>query len=152
MSSGFPNVRLVSQLEVGAISRSPVMPVASCHLYCGRRNKGGMMPCVGMPDNSVLVLSGRNGEGETNLVHGSGIVELRCGRFSSKDCDCAKQSTLVPEADGELRSGADWSAIHAKISHHFDGMSRHSPEGVAFQKRSAQVGFKQAVLERDSGK
>ncbi|ODM92477.1 3-hydroxypropionyl-coenzyme A dehydratase [Orchesella cincta] len=33
----------------------------------------------------------------------------------------------------------------------FDGMSRHTPEGVAFQQRAAQVGFKQAVMERDSG-
>ena len=33
----------------------------------------------------------------------------------------------------------------------FDGMSRHSPEGVAFQKRTQEVGFKQAVRERDSG-
>lgn len=33
----------------------------------------------------------------------------------------------------------------------FDGMSRHTPEGVAFQQRAAQVGFKTAVMERDSG-
>ena len=33
-----------------------------------------------------------------------------------------------------------------------DGMSRHSPEGIAFQQRAQKVGFKQAVLERDSGK
>ncbi|XP_038063542.1 putative enoyl-CoA hydratase EchA13 isoform X2 [Patiria miniata] len=33
----------------------------------------------------------------------------------------------------------------------FDGMSRHTPEGVAFQNRSAEVGFKQAVKERDEG-
>lgn len=33
----------------------------------------------------------------------------------------------------------------------FDGMSRHTPEGVAFQQRAAQVGFKRAVMERDSG-
>ncbi|XP_072017948.1 putative enoyl-CoA hydratase [Amphiura filiformis] len=32
-----------------------------------------------------------------------------------------------------------------------DGMSRHSPEGVAFQKRTQEVGFKQAVHERDTG-
>lgn len=32
----------------------------------------------------------------------------------------------------------------------FDGMSRHSPEGVAFQRRAQQVGFKQAVRERDN--
>ena len=33
----------------------------------------------------------------------------------------------------------------------FDGMARHSPEGVWFKQRTEQVGFKQAVAERDSG-
>jgi len=33
----------------------------------------------------------------------------------------------------------------------FDGIARHSPEGVHFKKRSEEVGFKQAVTERDSG-
>lgn len=33
----------------------------------------------------------------------------------------------------------------------FDGMSRHTPEGVAFQQRAKDVGFKQAVKERDEG-
>ena len=33
----------------------------------------------------------------------------------------------------------------------FDGMTRHSPEGVAFKNRSEEVGFQQAVKERDSG-
>ncbi len=33
----------------------------------------------------------------------------------------------------------------------FDGMARHSPEGVAFKARAEDVGFKQAVAERDSG-
>ncbi|XP_078588945.1 putative enoyl-CoA hydratase, mitochondrial [Branchiostoma floridae x Branchiostoma japonicum] len=33
----------------------------------------------------------------------------------------------------------------------FDGMTRHSPEGVAFQERCREVGFKEAVLERDEG-
>jgi enoyl-CoA hydratase len=31
----------------------------------------------------------------------------------------------------------------------FDGMSRHTAEGYAFQRRAQQVGFKQAVRERD---
>jgi enoyl-CoA hydratase len=31
----------------------------------------------------------------------------------------------------------------------FDGITRHTPEGYAFQQRAAEVGFKQAVLERD---
>jgi enoyl-CoA hydratase len=33
----------------------------------------------------------------------------------------------------------------------FDGITRHSPEGVAFEKRCEEAGFKQAVAERDSG-
>jgi enoyl-CoA hydratase/carnithine racemase len=31
----------------------------------------------------------------------------------------------------------------------FDGIARHTKEGYAFQKRAAEVGFKQAVKERD---
>jgi enoyl-CoA hydratase len=30
-------------------------------------------------------------------------------------------------------------------------MARHTPEGVAFKKRCEEVGFQQAVVERDSG-
>ncbi len=33
----------------------------------------------------------------------------------------------------------------------FDGLTRHSPEGLWFKARAEEVGFHQAVLERDSG-
>jgi enoyl-CoA hydratase len=33
----------------------------------------------------------------------------------------------------------------------FDGVARHSPEGMWFKARAEEVGFKQAVLERDGG-
>lgn len=33
----------------------------------------------------------------------------------------------------------------------FDGITRHSPEGVWFKARAEEVGFQQAVAERDSG-
>jgi enoyl-CoA hydratase len=33
----------------------------------------------------------------------------------------------------------------------FDGMTRHSPEGVWFKQRAEEAGFHQAVAERDSG-
>ena len=33
----------------------------------------------------------------------------------------------------------------------FDGIARHSPEGMWFRERAQQAGFKQAVSERDSG-
>jgi enoyl-CoA hydratase len=31
----------------------------------------------------------------------------------------------------------------------FDGITRHTPEGYAFQQRAAEAGFRQAVAERD---
>ncbi len=33
----------------------------------------------------------------------------------------------------------------------FDGIARHSPEGLHFKARAEAVGFKQAIAERDSG-
>ena len=33
----------------------------------------------------------------------------------------------------------------------FDGITRHSPEGMHFKRRSEEVGWKQAVRERDTG-
>jgi len=33
----------------------------------------------------------------------------------------------------------------------FDGIARHSPEGIAFKRRSESVGWKTAVKERDLG-
>jgi enoyl-CoA hydratase len=33
----------------------------------------------------------------------------------------------------------------------FDGITRHSPEGIWFKQRVEELGFKQAVAERDSG-
>lgn len=34
----------------------------------------------------------------------------------------------------------------------FDGIARHTPEGIAFKSRCEEVGFQEAVKERDSGK
>jgi enoyl-CoA hydratase len=31
----------------------------------------------------------------------------------------------------------------------FDGIARHTPEGYEFQRRASEVGFKEAVRERD---
>jgi enoyl-CoA hydratase len=33
----------------------------------------------------------------------------------------------------------------------FDGMARHSPEGITFKRRAEEVGWKKAVAERDRG-
>ena len=33
----------------------------------------------------------------------------------------------------------------------FDGIARHTPEGVNFKKRAEEIGWKEAVRERDQG-
>jgi enoyl-CoA hydratase len=38
-----------------------------------------------------------------------------------------------------------------KIATLFDGILRHSPEGIAVKQRAEKVGRKQAVEERDNG-
>lgn len=38
-----------------------------------------------------------------------------------------------------------------RIATLFDGISRHTPEGVNYKARSGEVGWRQAVAERDSG-
>jgi len=38
-----------------------------------------------------------------------------------------------------------------RFANFFDGVARHSPEGLWFRQRAVDVGFRQAVAERDSG-
>ena len=38
-----------------------------------------------------------------------------------------------------------------RFANFFDGIARHSPEGLWFRERAQAVGFKEAVRERDSG-
>ncbi|MFT7289548.1 MAG: enoyl-CoA hydratase [Halieaceae bacterium] len=38
-----------------------------------------------------------------------------------------------------------------RFANFFDGVARHSPEGLWFRQRAVDVGFAQAVKERDSG-
>ncbi|MGN6473327.1 MAG: crotonase/enoyl-CoA hydratase family protein, partial [Mycobacteriales bacterium] len=40
-------------------------------------------------------------------------------------------------------------ATSQMVSTVFDGISRHTREGYAFQQRAEEVGFRQAVAERD---
>ena len=50
-------------------------------------------------------------------------------------------------ADAPYR-GADWAT--RTIGTLLDGTARHTPEGYAFQARAAEVGYRQAVADRDA--
>jgi transcription-repair coupling factor (superfamily II helicase) len=49
------------------------------------------------------------------------------------------------------RGGVLNEAAQQRLATIFDGITRHSPEGVAFKKRAEEAGWKQAVAERDTG-
>ena len=77
----------------------------------------------------------------------NGEVELLAQRMATVPINqLAMQKMLVNQAmetSGLMQT--------QKMATLFDGISRHSPEGIAFKQRVEKVGWKQAVEERDTG-
>ena len=72
--------------------------------------------------------------------------------------DMAKRMCAVPINQLAMQKILINQAIEAnglnemqRLSTFFDGISRHSPEGLTFKKRADDVGWRQAVMERDYG-
>lgn len=69
----------------------------------------------------------------------------------------AERMSTVPINQLAMQKMVINAAVEEKINQNqrlatvFDGITRHSPEGVNFKSRSEAVGWKQAVQERDSG-
>ena len=69
----------------------------------------------------------------------------------------AQRISTVPINQLAMQKMVINSAVEAQINQTqrlatvFDGITRHSPEGVNFKARSEAVGWKQAVEERDNG-
>jgi enoyl-CoA hydratase len=69
----------------------------------------------------------------------------------------AKRIATVPINQLAMQKMVINSAVEAQINQSqrlatvFDGITRHSPEGMNFKNRVEQVGWKQAVEERDKG-
>jgi enoyl-CoA hydratase len=74
-------------------------------------------------------------------------VEAMAGRMASVPINqLAMQKMVINqaiEASGMMEA--------QRLATIFDGISRHSPEGMNFKKRVEEVGWKQAVRERDDG-
>jgi enoyl-CoA hydratase len=74
-------------------------------------------------------------------------VEALAGRLASVPVNqLMMQKLLINQALENM--GLRTTQMLATI---FDGMARHSPEGLAFKRRAEAVGWKQAVEERDRG-
>lgn len=74
-------------------------------------------------------------------------VEEMAARMASVPVNqLAMQKLVINQA----MEGAGLQATQ-RLATVFDGVTRHSPEGVNFKRRSEDVGWKQAVQERDEG-
>ena len=71
--------------------------------------------------------------------------------------ELAQRMATVPINQLAMQKVVINSAVEAQINQTqrlatvFDGITRHSPEGMNFKERSESVGWKQAVTERDLG-
>jgi hypothetical protein len=73
--------------------------------------------------------------------------------MAARGAVCVGAGQSIDDAEIDDQSGArkHGSAFDADVSDIFHGITRHSPEGMAFKRRAEAVGWKQAVNERDLG-
>ncbi|MFK7830767.1 MAG: crotonase/enoyl-CoA hydratase family protein [Congregibacter sp.] len=74
-------------------------------------------------------------------------VERLCDRIKGVPKNQLMMSKMVVNQAYEAMGLANTQ----RFANFFDGIARHSPEGLWFRERAVEVGFKQAVAERDSG-
>jgi len=74
-------------------------------------------------------------------------VEQLAGRMATVPINQLAMQKMVVNQAVEM-AGIQQTQRLATI---FDGITRHSPEGMMFKQRSEQMGWKQAVQERDQG-
>jgi len=74
-------------------------------------------------------------------------VAALCDRIKGVPCNQLMMSKMVVNQAYEAMGLANTQ----RFATFFDGVARHSPEGLWFRQLATEVGFKQAVAERDSG-
>ena len=74
-------------------------------------------------------------------------VAALCDRIKGVPCNQLMMSKMVVNQAYEAMGLTNTQ----RFATFFDGVARHSPEGLWFRQRATEVGFKQAVAERDSG-
>ena len=91
---------------------------------------------------------------EMGLVHEAvpaeeleAAVAKLCDRIKGVPCNQLMMSKMVVNQAYESMGLGNTQ----RFANFFDGVARHSPEGLWFRQRAVDVGFKQAVAERDSG-
>jgi enoyl-CoA hydratase len=93
-------------------------------------------------------MAGENNDGATNppRVRSCGVTPCVVRTATVPQNQLMMQKLMVNQALYNM--GLMGTQMIATV---FDGITRHSPEGLNFKRRSEQMGWKHAVDERDQG-
>jgi enoyl-CoA hydratase len=103
-----------------------------------------------------LLFTGDLIDGRTALEWGLAIEAAPAAELDARFEALLERIALTPVNQLVMMKLLVNQALYAQGLHstqalgvYFDGIARHTEEGLAFQRRAAEVGFKQAVRERD---
>ena len=103
-----------------------------------------------------LLFTGDSLNGKEAVRTGLAIESHPAEQLDGAVEDLAARIAMVPLNQLQMMKLLVNQSLHAQglqqsqvLGTVFDGITRHTPEGFAFQQRAAEAGFKQAVRERD---
>lgn len=113
---------------------------------------------VGMEKAKRMLLTGDKIKGPEAAAMGLVLKSVPADQLDDEVDRFAQRMETVPVNQLMMQKMVINQAIEAmglgetqRLATVFDGITRHSPEGVNFLHRSGDVGWKQAVQERDQG-
>ena len=111
---------------------------------------------LGAQQAKRLLFTGDSLSGEEAVATGLAIECHPAGELDDAVDALAARIAMVPLNQLQMMKLLVNQSLYAQGLHQtqligtvFDGITRHTPEGYAFQQRAAEAGFKQAVRERD---
>eukprot|EP01116_Phalansterium_solitarium_P013653 TRINITY_DN31055_c0_g1_i1.p1 TRINITY_DN31055_c0_g1~~TRINITY_DN31055_c0_g1_i1.p1 ORF type:complete len:285 (+),score=73.74 TRINITY_DN31055_c0_g1_i1:36-890(+) len=99
------------------------------------------------------VISGKEAK-ELGLVHAAvpaDQLDLAVARLAERIASVPKNQLMMQKLVINKAVEMTGISVTQTLATLLDGVARHSPEGREFKRRCEEVGFKQAVRERDSG-
>ena len=111
---------------------------------------------LGAQQAKRLLFTGDSLSGREAVETGLAIESHPAGRLDAAVDELAGRIAMMPLNQLQMMKLLVNQSLYAQGLHQtqligtvFDGITRHTPEGYAFQQRAAEAGFKQAVRERD---
>jgi len=112
---------------------------------------------MGLERAKRYMLTGDEFTGAEAAAMGIVLEAVPAGQLADRAMSLAKRMALVPTSQltmiktacNEVARSAYDPAGSRRLGTFFDGVARHTQEGMDFVSRSAEVGFREAVRERD---